>query len=171
VALFYAQMGINGQTVGRKNGHSEYEWCLRKNFILLQYDVASFGNRIPTFRGNVCAFLQRSKCPRRHCTNERLKMRTLRCHETLGSDFRMTQRDVSEERNLLLHCCSNLKIGRRSTVIKFVIHEISGEVFVLAEFCMGSYKVYFLPKFNKLCQSWQVRACNRVLLEIRQFLS
>jgi hypothetical protein len=65
--------------------------------------------------------------------------------------------------------CLNLKSGRRSTVVKFVIHEISGEVFVLAEFCMGNFKVYFLPKFNKLCQSWQVRAFNRVLLEIRQF--
>lgn len=136
-------MGINGQAVGRKDGHSESEWCLRQNFILLQYDVASFGNRIPTFRVNVCAFLQRSKCPRRHCTNERLKMRTLRCLERSGSDFRMTQRDIPEERNLLLHCCLNLKTGRHSAVVKSIIHEISGEVFVLAEFCMGSFKVYF----------------------------
>jgi len=145
VASFYAQMGINGQMVGRKEGHSERKWCLRKNFLLLPYDVASFGNRIPTLRGNVCAFLQRSKCPRRHWTNERLKKRTQRCLETSGSVFRMTQLDISEERNLLLHCCLNLKTGRRSAVVKFIIHEISGEVFVLAEFFMGSFKVYFSP--------------------------
>jgi len=39
-------MGISGQTVGRKDRHSEREWCLRKNFILLEYDVTSFGNRL-----------------------------------------------------------------------------------------------------------------------------
>lgn len=143
VASFYAQMGINGQAVGWKDGHSEREWFLRKNLILLQYDVASFGSRIPTGRGNVCAFLQRSKCPERLWTNESLKMRKLRCLETSVSDFRMTQYDVPEKWNLLLHCCLNLKTGRRSAVVKFIIHEISGEVFVLAEFCMGSFKVYF----------------------------
>jgi hypothetical protein len=86
VASFYVEVGIYGQTVGRKDGHSEREWCLRKNLILLQYDVALFWNRIQTFRRNVCDFLQRSRCPRRNWTKERLKIRT-------------------EERNLLLHCC------------------------------------------------------------------
>ena len=55
MASLYEQMGINGLTVGRKDGHSESEWCLRKNFILLQYDVASFGYRIHDFsRQRIC---------------------------------------------------------------------------------------------------------------------
>jgi len=57
----------------------------------------------------------------------------------------MTRLDISEERNLLSHCCLNLETGLRSAVVKFIIHEISDEVFVLAEFYMGSFKVYFSP--------------------------
>jgi hypothetical protein len=75
--------------------------------------------------------------------NERLKMRTLHCPETSGYDFRTAQRGIPEERNLPLHWCENLKTGRRSAVVKFILHEISGDVIVLAEFCMGSFKVYF----------------------------
>jgi hypothetical protein len=80
-------------------------------------------------------------------------MSTGRALQPPGTFCLITQRDIPEERNLLLHCCLNLKTGRRSAVVKFIIHEISGEVFVLAEYCMGNFKVYFSPKFNKLCQS------------------
>ena len=40
-----------------------------------------------------------------------MKMRTLRCPETSGSDYQLTHRHSTEKRTSQLHHCTNLKIG------------------------------------------------------------
>jgi hypothetical protein len=69
----------------------------------MQYNTASPGNRLPTFRQNVVvssSWIDLLGV---------MKVRSLRCLETSGTDNSVALRRIPEERKLQLHRCENLK--------------------------------------------------------------
>jgi hypothetical protein len=97
---------------------------LADNSIRLEYEATSIDNRIPTFRRNVISSYSRDemykkgpKGPRRNSSAfSHLKMTTLRCVETGGSDYPAMQRRIPEERNR----CKNVKSRKETYYTLFI---------------------------------------------------